>query len=199
MTPTPRKNTVAPEIPILPFVSKAAWKEWLDRNGASSAGIWIHFAKKASGIASVTYAEALDVALCYGWIDSQKKGHDEKTFLQKFTPRGARSIWSTINCAKAVALVGCGDMMPAGFAEIERAKRDGRWDAAYEPQARIQVPTDLQAALDANQRAAKFFATLTSQNRYAILFRIHGAKKAETRAARIAKFVEMLERHETIH
>jgi uncharacterized protein YdeI (YjbR/CyaY-like superfamily) len=186
-------------MPVLPFVSKTEWRKWLDGNHASSAGIWIHFARKASGIASVTYADALDVALCYGWIDSQKKRHDEKTFLQKFTPRGVRSIWSAINCAKATALVDSGDMMPAGLAEMQRARKDGRWDAAYEPQARMQVPEDLRAALDANQRAAKFFATLTSQNRYAVLFRIHAAKRPETRGKRISDFVAMLARHETFH
>lgn len=188
-----------PEIPIVPFTDQAAWNRWLDRHHATSPGIWIHFAKKGSGIPSVSYHEALDVALCYGWIDSQKKGHDEKTFLQKFTPRGARSIWSTINRDKALALIDTGRMMPAGLAQVERAKSDGRWDAAYASQATIEVPADLQAALDARPRAAKFFKTLTSQNRYAILFRIHNAKRVETRARRIADFIAMLERHETIH
>lgn len=199
MPAAPKKKSVAVEAPVLPFTHQAAWKKWLDRNHTTSAGVWIHFAKKASGIRSVTYAEALDIALCYGWIDSQKKGHDEKTFLQKFTPRGARSIWSTINRDKACALIESGDMMPAGLAEIERAKKDGRWDAAYEGQARAQVPPDLQAALDAKPRAAKFFAKLSSQNRYAILFRLHTAKKPATRAKRLADFVAMLERGETLH
>jgi uncharacterized protein YdeI (YjbR/CyaY-like superfamily) len=147
----------------------------------------------------VSYPEALDVALCYGWIDSQKKGHDATTFLQKFTPRGARSIWSTINRDKALALSKIGKMKPAGAAEVERARKDGRWDAAYEPQARAEIPPDLQAALDANPRAAKFLTTISSQNRYAILFRVHNAKRPETRARRIADFVAMLERHETVH
>lgn len=187
------------ELEVLSFATKAAWTRWLDKNHATSAGLWILFAKKASGITSVSYAEALDVALCYGWIDSQKKAHDATTFLQKFTPRGAKSIWSRINREKAVALTESGMMMPAGAAEMDRARKDGRWDAAYEPQARALVPPDLQAALDANQRAAKFFATLTSQNRYAILFRLHSAKRAETRARRIKEFVVMLARHETFH
>ncbi len=199
MSAAPKKKDVAAEVPVLPFTHRAAWKKWLDRNHATSSGVWIHFAKKASGIPSVTYAEALDVALCYGWIDSQKKGHDEKTFLQKFTPRGARSIWSTINRDKVRALTESGDMHAAGLAEVERAKKDGRWDAAYEGQARAQIPPDLQAELDARPRAAKFFAKLSSQNRYAILFRLHTAKKPETRAKRLAIFVAMLERGETLH
>jgi uncharacterized protein YdeI (YjbR/CyaY-like superfamily) len=193
------KVAAPPEIPIVPFADQAAWNKWLDKHHADSPGIWIHFAKKGSGIPSVSYSEALDVALCYGWIDSQRKGYDEKTFIQKFTPRGARSMWSVINRDKAVALVESGKMMPAGISEMERARKDGRWDAAYASQSTMEVPPDLRAALDARPRAAKFFTTLTSQNRYAILFRIHNAKRAETRAKRIADFVAMLGRHETIH
>lgn len=195
----PKKPTAPREIPIVPFATRAAWGKWLDKNHATSAGIWIQFAKKASGIPSVSYPEAVDVALCYGWIDSQKKAHDTKTFLQKFTPRGTRSIWSRINRDKALALTESGKMKPAGAAAVERAQKDGRWDAAYEPQARAEVPPDLQAALDANPRATEFFTTISSQNRYAILFRIHNAKRPETRARRIADFVAMLERHETLH
>ena len=199
MAPAKKKSVKPSDIPILPFADQTAWNKWLDKHHVTSPGIWIHFAKKGSGIPSVSYHEALDVALCYGWIDSQKKGHDEETFLQKFTPRGARSIWSTINRDKALALIDSGRMMPAGLAQIERAKSDGRWDAAYASQSTIEVPDDLQAALNASPRAAKFFKTLTSQNRYAILFRIHNAKRAETRVKKIAEFVAMLERHETIH
>jgi len=194
-----KKAAAPPDIPIVPFADQVAWNKWLDKHHTTSVGIWIRIAKKGSGIPSVSHPEALDVALCYGWIDSQRKGYDEKTFIQKFTPRGARSIWSVINRDKAVALLESGKMMPAGISEMERAKKDGRWDAAYASQATIEIPPDLQAALDANPRAAKFFATLTSQNRYAILFRVHNAKRAETRARRIADFVAMLERHETIH
>jgi uncharacterized protein YdeI (YjbR/CyaY-like superfamily) len=198
--PRASNRTAAPaEIPIVPFASQAVWNKWLDKHHATSPGIWIRIAKKGSGIPSVSYPEALDVALCYGWIDSQRKGYDEKTFIQKFTPRGARSIWSVINRDKALALLESGKMMPAGISEMERAKKDGRWDAAYASQATIEIPPDLQAALDAKPRAAKFFTTLTSQNRYAILFRIHNAKRAETRAKRIADFVAMLARHETIY
>ncbi|MEO7101736.1 MAG: YdeI/OmpD-associated family protein [Gemmatimonadaceae bacterium] len=181
------------------FATDVAWSKWLDKNHATSNGVWIVIGKKGSGIASVTHAEALDVALSFGWIDGQRRGRDEKTFFQRFTPRRARSIWSQINRDKAIALTESGRMRPAGAREMDRAKKDGRWDAAYAPQAQAQVPPDLQAALDANKKAATFFATLSSQNRYAILFRIHNAKRAETRARRIADFVAMLARHETLH
>ncbi|MDQ6736907.1 MAG: YdeI/OmpD-associated family protein [Gemmatimonadota bacterium] len=193
------KSGKTDEVPILSFVDQKAWHTWLDKSHATSSGIWILFGKKNSGIKSVTYLEALDVALAFGWIDSQKRSHDETHFLQKFTPRGKRSIWSVVNRAKAVALIESGDMNPAGLAEVERARSDGRWEAAYEPQAKAQVPPDLQLALDANPVAAKFFTTLSSQNRYAILFRVHTARKPETRAKRIEQFVAMLARHETIH
>jgi len=150
-------------------------------------------------VQSVTYPEALDVALCFGWIDGQKKSDTAATWLQKFTPRSKRSIWSKINREKALALIAGGRMKPAGLQEIERAKADGRWEAAYESQSRAEVPADLQAALDANPKANVFFATLNSQNRYAVLFRIHHAKKAETRARRIKQFVEMLAKGEKLH
>lgn len=184
---------------MLAFANQSEWSRWLAKHHATCAGVWIRIAKKASGIRSVSHAEALESALCYGWIDSQRKGYDDATFIQKFTPRGARSIWSKVNRDKALALKESGKMKPAGLAEIERAQRDGRWDAAYDSQASAKVPADLQAALDANPRAASFFATLRGQNRYAVLFRIHTAKLAKTRAKRIAKFVEMLERGETVY
>ncbi len=199
MSPAAKKSGVSGEIPIIPFANHVEWGEWLAKHHATSSGIWIRIAKKASGIPSVSHPEALDIALCYGWIDSQRKGYDAKTFIQKFTPRGARSIWSKINRAKVLALIENGRMKPAGIAEMERAQKDGRWELAYESQARITVPPDLQAALDKKPRAAKFFATLKGQNRYAILFRIHTAKKPETRAKRIAEFVAMLGRNETIY
>lgn len=195
----PKKRTQQAELAVISFPTGAAWGKWLDRNHATSTGVWILFAKKGAGIPSVSYAEALDIALCHGWIDSQKQANDATTFLQKFTPRGPRSIWSRINRDKAIALTERGEMKPAGAAEIDRARKDGRWDAAYEPQARAVVPPDLQAALDRNRRAAKFFSTLTSQNRYAILFRIQTARRPETRAKRIGEFVAMLARHETFH
>jgi uncharacterized protein YdeI (YjbR/CyaY-like superfamily) len=183
----------------LPFASKKKWADWLARQHDKSAGVWLKFAKKGSEIPSVTYDEALEVALCYGWIDGQKKGFDDKYWLQKFTPRGARSIWSKINTEKAEKLIKSGEMEAAGLKVIEAAKQDGRWDAAYESQKNISVPDDFQAELDKNPKAKASFATLNSVNRYAILFRIHNAKKAETRVRRIQQFVEMLERGEKLY
>ncbi len=156
-------------------------------------------AKKDSGIASVTHAEALEVALCYGWIDGQLKAQDDKHFLRRFTPRTARSIWSKINRDKALQLIDEGRMQPAGLAEVERARADGRWEAAYDAQSTAVVAPDLQAALDANRKAKDFFAKLDSRNRYAVLFRTQGAKKPETRALRIARFVEMLAKGEKLY
>ncbi|HXF26808.1 MAG TPA: YdeI/OmpD-associated family protein [Bryobacteraceae bacterium] len=147
----------------------------------------------------MSYAEALEVALCYGWIDGQKKGESENAWLQKFTPRAKKSIWSKINREKALALIESGKMKTAGLNALEHAKKDGSWEAAYDSQSGAAVPADLQAALDKNARAKAFFVTLDSHNRYAVLFRIQTAKKAETRAKRIQKFVEMLEKHEKLH
>lgn len=192
------KTAPAGELPIISFADPSAWATWLAANHATSRGVWLKLAKKASGVASVTYAEALEVALTWGWIDGQKNSFDDAAWLQKFTPRGAKSLWSKINCAKAQALIEAGEMKAPGLAEVERAKRDGRWEAAYDSQSRATVPDDLAAALAANARAKAFFATLNSQNRYAVLFRIHTAKKAETRAKRIALFVDMLARNEKI-
>jgi uncharacterized protein YdeI (YjbR/CyaY-like superfamily) len=183
----------------LDFQDPKAWAAWLAKNHGESAGVWVRMAKKASGLKSVSHSEALEVALCYGWIDGQAKSSDENAWVQKFTPRGKKSIWSKINRAKALALIEAGKMKPAGLAEIERAKKDGRWDAAYDSPRAASVPDDLQAALDGNARAKAFFATLNGQNRYAVLFRIQTAKKAETRARRIRQFVEMLARGEKLH
>jgi uncharacterized protein YdeI (YjbR/CyaY-like superfamily) len=179
--------------------SAASWARWLKRHHASAAGVWLRIAKKDSGIASIDYPAALEEALCWGWIDGQRRSEDAQYFLQRFTPRTRRSIWSQINRAKVLKLIDEGRMQPAGHAEIERAKADGRWDAAYEGVSAATVPPDLQAALDANKKAAKFFATLDSRNRFAVLFRTQGAKKPETRARRIAQFVEMLAKGEKIH
>lgn len=179
--------------------SAAAWERWLKRHHAAAAGVWIRMAKKASGIASIDHPAALEVALCYGWIDGQRKGDGEQHFLQRFTPRTPRSTWSKINRDKALKLIDEGRMQPAGLAEVERARADGRWDAAYDAQSIATVPPDLQAAFDANRKAAAFFAKLDSRNRYAVLFRTQGAKKPETRAKRIAQFVEMLAKGEKIH
>lgn len=190
---------MASELPILLFEQPQDWAEWLSANHASAPGVWMRLAKKGVDLRSITYAEALDEALCYGWIDSQKKALDDQSWIQKFTPRGPRSIWSRINRDKVQALVEQGRMKPAGIAAVDAAKQDGRWDAAYESQSNATVPDDLQAALDANPAAAAFFETLRGANRYAILFRVHNARKPETRARRIADFVAMLERGETIH
>ena len=181
------------------FPTAADWEAWLEAEHENADGIWLKIAKKGSGIASVTHAEALEVALCFGWIDGQRKALDDTHFLQKYTPRRARSKWSKINVGKVEALIARGAMRPAGHAEIERAKADGRWDAAYDSPANIQVPPDLQAELDKDPEAKAFFESLNSINRYAILYRLHDAKKPETRARRLEKFVGQLKRGETIH
>lgn len=183
----------------LSFATARAWNVWLAAHHGSSTGVWLRLAKKGSGAASITYAEALDLALAWGWIDAVKKGLDDESWLQRFTPRGPRSIWSKINREKALALVAAGKMNPPGLAAIERAKANGRWEAAYDSPRGASVPEDLAAALAKSARAAKFFATLDARNRYAILHRIQTAKKPETRAQRIAKYVAMLAAHEKIH
>jgi uncharacterized protein YdeI (YjbR/CyaY-like superfamily) len=185
-------------LPVLPFASKEEFADWLDEHH-ESAGVWLKIAKKDTGIDTVTHLEALDVALCHGWIDGQRQKHDETWFLQRFTPRKAGSRWSRINRDKALALIEAGAMKPAGLREVERAQADGRWDAAYEGQRTATVPEDLQAELDANPRAREFFEGLDSQNRYAILYRLQDAKRPETRARRLEKFVGMLERGEKLH
>jgi uncharacterized protein YdeI (YjbR/CyaY-like superfamily) len=187
------------DLPTVPFESKKKWAAWLAKQHDKSAGVWLKLAKKDSGFASVTYEEALDVALCYGWIDGQKRGFDDKYWLQKFTPRGPKSIWSKINTEKAEKLIASGQMKPAGLKAVEAARQDGRWEAAYSSQKNISVPEDFQAALEKNKKAKAYFATLNSANRYAILFRIQTAKKTETRAKRIQQFIEMLDRGEKLH
>ena len=189
----------AADDPTLAFASAGDWEAWLEESGASADGVWIKVAKKGSGIASVTHAEALDAALCFGWIDGQRKSFDEQYFLQRFTPRRPRSIWSQRNREHIERLTAAGRMRPAGRREVDAAKADGRWDAAYEAQGSAEVPDDLQRELDADPQAAAFFATLSSQNRYAILFRLATAKRPETRARRLATFVEMLRKGETLH
>jgi uncharacterized protein YdeI (YjbR/CyaY-like superfamily) len=189
----------ADSYPVLHFRDKTEWRSWLDSNHANVEGVWLKFGKKNSGLVSINYAEALEVALCYGWIDGQSKGLDDQSWLQKFTPRGKRSIWSKVNREKSEALMDAGLMHQAGLAAIEAAKQDGRWERAYDSASRATVPDDLQEALNANKAAKKFFETLTGQNRYSILHRIQTAIKPETRARRIAQFVEMLARGETIY
>lgn len=181
------------------FESQNGWERWLKENHRTSTGIWMQLAKKASGIRSVTYAEAVESALCYGWIDGQKRPHSETAWLQRFTPRRPRSMWSKINRERALALVEAKRMKPAGSKEIERAKLDGRWDAAYASPSAITVDADFQRALNGNPRAKKFFKTISAANRYAILWRIQTAKKAATRERRIKEFVEKLENGRTLH
>jgi len=186
-------------LPALPFETKKKWADWLAKQHDKSAGVWLKLGKNGTGIPSVTYEEALDVALCYGWIDGQKKGFDDQYWLQKFTPRGQKSIWSKINTEKAEKLIANGEMKPAGLKAIEMAKQDGRWDAAYESQKNISVPEDFRSALEKNKKAKAFFATLNSANRYSFLFRLQTAKKAETREKRIRQLVGMLEKGEKFH
>jgi uncharacterized protein YdeI (YjbR/CyaY-like superfamily) len=181
------------------FPSPAAWEAWLDAHHADAPGLWLQIAKAGSGVASVTYAEALEVALCYGWIDGLKASLDERFWLQKFTPRRARSGWSRVNREKVQELIAAGRMRPAGLRQVELAQADGRWDAAYASQSTIEVPPDLEAAFEAHPAARAFFATLNSANRYAVLYRIHTAKRPETRAKRVEQLVAMLERGEKLH
>ena len=185
--------------PTIAFASRDDWAAWLAEHHGETDGVWLELAKKGSGIASVTQAEAVEVALCYGWIDGQAKPVDDDRWLQRFTPRRARSRWSKRNRDRATSLIASGEMQPPGLREIERAKADGRWDAAYESPRTATVPEDLQAALDADDEARAFFATLDSANRYAILYRVQDAKKPETRARRIENYVAMLREHRKIH
>jgi uncharacterized protein YdeI (YjbR/CyaY-like superfamily) len=186
-------------LPVMLFETQADFEAWLDEHHASSSGAWLRLAKKASGLRSLSYVEAVEAGLCFGWIDGQKKGYDERSWLQRFTPRGPQSIWSKVNRAKAEALIAAGRVRPAGLAAVERARQTGRWDAAYDPASTATVPEDLQAALDASERADAFFKTLSGANRYALLFRIQTAKKPETRARRIQEFIAMLERGEKLY
>ncbi|HVQ44413.1 MAG TPA: YdeI/OmpD-associated family protein [Candidatus Saccharimonadia bacterium] len=187
-----------PDLPILAFATPVDWEQWLAKNSASSGGLWLKIAKKSSHTPSVTYPQALDIALCYGWIDGQKNALDDHFWLQKFTPRRPKSAWSEINAAKAEQLITAGKMHPAGLAQVEVAKQDGRWAKAYASQSTATVPDDLAVALEANPKAKAFFAAINGSNRYAILYRIQDAKRPETRAARITKFVDMLARGETL-
>ena len=181
------------------FATQTAWAAWLEKNHRNAKGLWLRLAKKASDLQSITYSEALEVALCYGWIDGQKRGESEQAWLQRFLPRSANSIWSKINREKALALIASGRMKAAGLEAVEAARKCGSWDAAYDSPKSARVPEDFQVALDASPRARDFFHSLDGANRYAVLFRIQTVKKAETRARKIREFVGMLERNETIH
>lgn len=184
---------------IKSFRDRSSWAAWLDKNHAASPGVWLRLTKKSSNLRSISYGDAVEVALCYGWIDGQAKGEDENHSLQKFTPRTKRSIWSKRNREKAAALIDSGRMKPAGLAAIERAKQDGRWAVAYDSPSTMEVPSDLQAALNQQPRAKAFFDTLDARNRYAMLFQIQTAKRSDTRERRIKKFVAMLAREEKLY
>jgi uncharacterized protein YdeI (YjbR/CyaY-like superfamily) len=186
-------------LPRLTFATDAEWEAWLERHHLDAPGVWVQIAKKGSGLESVRYPEVLDTAICFGWIDGRREALDETHFLQRFTPRRPSSRWSKINTDKVAALKRAGRMRSAGLAEVRKAKADGRWEAAYEGQRVASVPPDLQRELDVRPAAAEFFAKLSSQNRYAILYRLQDAKRPETRARRLQTFVAMLEAGETVH
>jgi len=187
------------DLPLLYFKDQAEWLEWLDKNYETPNGIWIKFAKKGTGIPSLTYPQARDGALMYGWIDGLKQRLDDSYFALRFLPRRPRSKWSKINCEIAEALIASGHMKPPGLKEVEAAKADGRWDNAYAPPSTMAIPEDLQKALDENPAAKTAFASLNQTNRYAFLYRIHTVKRAETRARHIQKTIDMLMRGETYH
>jgi uncharacterized protein YdeI (YjbR/CyaY-like superfamily) len=193
------ESSTAKDLPVLSFATARDWSEWLATHHASSRGSWLKIAKKGAGSASVTYSEAIDGALAWGWIDGQKGRFNDVWWLQRFTPRTAKSAWSKINRAKVEALIANGTMEAPGLAEVERAKRDGRWGRAYDGARSSSVPADLIAAFARNARARAFFDTLDGATRYAILYRVQTAKKPETRAERITRFVALCARHETIH
>lgn len=186
------------DLPIMLFATGADWETWLAAQ-TDSKGLWLKIAKKSAGVSSVTYAEALDVALCHGWIDGQKRGCDAQYFLQRFTPRRPRSVWSRINIGHVERLAATGRMQPAGRREVEAAKADGRWDAAYAGGRDMEVPVELATALKRNTKAHQFFEQLDRTNRYAFCWRVHTAKKAETRQSRAAKYVEMMAKGEKFH
>lgn len=195
---TKKQSSAAPE-PTRTFKTARDFSSWLEKNHARSTGIWARIAKKGGGLKSMTYQEGLEVALCYGWIDALKRPEDEAAWLQRFVPRRPKSLWSRINRDKALALIERGEMKSAGHAEIERAKSDGRWDAAYDSQSTAAVPPELEAALAHRPRAKAFFDTLDRINRYAIIWRIQTATKPETRQRRLDTLLQMLEKGETLH
>jgi len=196
-----KKNAVTGSAPgaVRGFKTRKEFAAWLDKNHKTSPALWVRMARKGSGIKSITYAEGVEVALCYGWIDAQKLPESETAWLQRFMPRRSRSIWSKVNREKALALIANGQMTQAGLVEIERAKTDGRWEAAYDSQAGASVPPDFEEALERHPKAKAFFKSISAANRYAITWRLQTAKKAETRAKRMRTFIEMLEKGETLH
>src|SRR6202521_1291950 len=196
-----KKTAVTGSAPgaIRGFKTRKDFAAWLEKNHKTSPALWVRIAKKASGVKSITYAEGVEVALCYGWIDAQKLPESEATWLQRFMPRRPRSIWSKVNREKALALIANGQMTQGGLMEIERAKQDARWEAAYDSQAGASVPSEFEEELERHPKAKEFFKTISAANRYAIIWRLQTAKKAETRAKRMRSFIEMLERGETLH
>jgi uncharacterized protein YdeI (YjbR/CyaY-like superfamily) len=190
---------VATQLPLIEFADRSAWEAWLTDNHDDSPGVWLLLAKKGSPRATVTQPEALEAALCFGWIDGQVGRHDEHFYKQRFTQRRPRSKWSQLNCRRATELIASGKMQQPGLDEVNKAKADGRWDAAYEPQSSATVPPDFAEALKANPGAEQFFATLTGVRRYAFLYRIQDAKRPETRARRIEKFVALLAERKTLN
>ena len=194
-----RRGSPPPELPILRCAGPAEWERWLTAQGADAPGVLLQIAKKGCEPATVTYDEALDIAICWGWIDGQKRAHDDTSWLQRFTPRGARSRWSRLNRDRALILIASGRMRAAGQAQVDAARADGRWAAAYEPQGAATVPPDLQAALDANPSAQDFFATLTGARRYAFLYRLHNVKTDQGRQRRIASYIELLNEGRTLN
>ena len=195
----PAVKTASPALVPTLFKNAKAFETWLKKHHAASDGLWLQIARKGADEPSVTYLEAVEIALCWGWIDGQKKGLDDQHFLQRFTPRRAKSIWSKINVAKIASLIEAGRLQPAGQAQIDAAQADGRWEGAYDGARTATMPDDLQAALDANIQAKTFFATVNASNRYAVLWRVQTAVRPETRARRIAQLVEMLARGEVVH
>ena len=195
----PAARSARPELPIVRCADAAAWERWLAAQPADAPGAWLQIAKKGAEPPTVTYDAALDSAICFGWIDGQKRAHDDTCWLQRFTPRGPRSKWSQVNRDRVQRLIDDGRMRPAGQAQVDAARADGRWEAAYEPQARATVPPDLQQALDANPAAQQFFATLTGARRYAFLYRLHNVKTDKGRARRIASYIELLSEGRTLN
>jgi uncharacterized protein YdeI (YjbR/CyaY-like superfamily) len=195
------KPTAIPlaELNIVECRDEAHWERWLHEHHATAADAWVKIAKKGSGVVTVHYPEVLDTAICFGWIDAVRRPLDDTYFLQRFTPRGARSKWSQVNREKALGLTASGRMRPAGQAQVQAAQADGRWEAAYEPQSRASIPDDLQRALDAEPPAREFFATLKGQKRYAFLYRLHNVKTQTARDRRIASYIELLREGKTLN
>jgi uncharacterized protein YdeI (YjbR/CyaY-like superfamily) len=198
ITVPPVSEEIKQGLPIVEHLDQRSWEDWLERHHAGQPGAWVKLAKKNAPTPTVTFPEALESALCYGWIDGQSSRYDEHHYLQRFTPRKPRSKWSQINREKVTRLIEAGRMKPAGLAQIEAAKADGRWDDAYAPQSRIDVPEDFQQALDANDEAKAFFATLTGSRRYAFLYRLHHVKAPDRRQKRIADYIERLSQKRTL-